>query len=173
MSVPLRGKVFGGVFVRGLWSAWRVWCGGRRAFRCRDRALWSLDFAKGACGLVFFFFGFVCVYVGMCVRGRERGGGRGKRACIRCLEPRFQFLVARFQGADFLLQGLGARGLLLGFGEEEGDFLVEGAEVGFCFVGFDVGGHCLFTGVVDWGWRGVGGQWFFTKNGLGGRARWG
>lgn len=71
---------------------------------------------------------------------------------IRSFQPCFEIIVARFQRVDLVLEGFVLSSLFFALGHEEGDFLVEGADVGFGFVVFDVAHFCVgcVRCVVDW-----------------------
>lgn len=95
--------------------------------RCLDRALCSL-------------FG-VCVSLPVPKSTSNRRDSKKGKMRLRSLQPNLQFLIPLLQRSDLLFKSLAFASLFFVFGEEEGDFLVEGAEVGVGLVGVDVGGH--------------------------------
>lgn len=139
MSVSLRGKFLSGVLVWMLCRGWRFWwCaeeveGGMRALRCRARALCSLFVVDV---LVFVRAGLLANAMG--TEG-EGSWGNGRKVGVRSFQSRIQILALFLKPMDFLFEGLVLAGLFFVFGQEEGDFLLEGADGFFGFVGFDVG----------------------------------
>lgn len=71
--------------------------------------------------------------------GREEGRGMGEGNHVRSFQSRIQIRGLFLKPLDLLFERLIFAGLLSVFGHEEGDFLLEGADRFFGFVGFDVG----------------------------------
>lgn len=73
-------------------------------------------------------------------RGKEGRVGEWERGKdVRSFQSGIQICGLFLKPLDLLFEGLVFAGLLSVFGHEEGDFLLEGADGFFGFVGFDVG----------------------------------